>query len=304
MSSGPPDRSERLASAARETGGSFYDRARQTLLTGIAITIPLVVTLYVFTIALNFISSALEPFIAVLQWFGVIEEFERVRFISLLIDIGIYGFVVDFFTELVALLVLFLLVAAVGTVGRHHYGERIIDVVDLTITSIPGVGTVYKSFRRMGDVMLDEGGENFQEIKLIQCFEEEIYVLGFKTSDSPKTIENSTGHDDMVAMFLPLAPNPVTGGLLTYVPESNVYDIDMTVEEGVRSILTSGVATGRGAQGPTQLTMDDLKQVADLQGLGDAIRTDDTAAGTATGGQPGADESADRPRSDSPADEE
>ncbi|GAB6860374.1 hypothetical protein JCM17092_04630 [Haloplanus litoreus] len=221
---------------------------------------------------------------------GIIEEFERVRFISLLIDIGVYGFVVDFFTELVALLVLFLLVAAAGTVGRHHYGERIIDVVDLTITSIPGVGTVYKSFRRMGDVMLDEGGENFQEIKLIECFEEEIYVLGFKTSDAPRTIENSTGHDDMVSMFLPLAPNPVTGGLLTYVPESNVYDIDMTVEEGVRSILTSGVATGEGAQDPTQLTMDDLKRVADLQGLGDAIGSDDDRQDSETRSESAVDE--------------
>jgi uncharacterized membrane protein len=290
MSSGPPDRPERLAAAARETGGSFYGRARQTLLTGVAITIPLVVTLYVFTIALDFVSSALDPFIAVLRWFGVIEEFERVRFIGLLIDIGVYGFVVDFFTELVALLVLFLLVAAIGTVGRHHYGERVIDVVDLTITSIPGVGTVYKSFRRMGDVMLDEGGENFQEIKLIQCFEEEVYVLGFKTSDSPRTIETSTGHDDMVAMFLPLAPNPVTGGLLTYVPESNVYDIDMTIEEGIRSILTSGVATGAGAQGPTQLTMDDLKGLADLQGFGDAIATDADRTGSETATESSADE--------------
>jgi uncharacterized membrane protein len=112
----------------------------------------------VLTIALNLVSSALDPFIAILQWFGVIQEFERARFIGLLMEIGVYQFVVDFFTELVALIVLFVLVAAVGTVGRHHDGERVIDYVDLAITSIPGVGTVYKSFRRMGDVMLDEGG--------------------------------------------------------------------------------------------------------------------------------------------------
>jgi len=260
----PPDRSQ-LASTARETGGSLYDHTQQTLLTGVAIAIPLLVTLYVFTVALDFVSGALDPFIALLQWFGIIEEFERVQFVSLLIEVGIYPYVVDFFTELVALLVLFLLVAGLGTVGRNRYGERIIDYVDLAIMSVPGVGTVYKSFRRMGDVMLDEGGENFQEIKLIQCFEEDIYVLGFKTSDAPATIEESTGHEGMVSMFLPLAPNPVTGGLLTYVPESQVYDIDMTVEEGIRSILTSGVATGEGVEEPAQLTMDDLKRITDLE---------------------------------------
>jgi len=274
--SGPDsrDRSRRLASTARETGGSIYDRTQQTLLTGVAITIPLIVTLYVFTVVLDFIGGALDPFIALLRWFGIIEQFERVRFISLLIEVGIYPYVVDFFTELVALIVLFLIVAGVGTVGRNRYGERLIDVFDFAITSIPGVGTVYKSFRRMGDVMLDEGGENFQDIKLVQCFEEDVYVLGFVTSESPPTIEQSTGHEDMVSMFLPLAPNPVTGGLLTYVPESDVYDIDMTVEEGVRSILTSGVATGDGVEDSAQLTMDDLRRVTDLDWR-ESIRNDD-----------------------------
>jgi uncharacterized membrane protein len=270
----PRDRSRRLASTARETGGSIYDRTQQTLLTGIAITIPVIVTLYILTVVLDFISGALDPFIALLRWFGIIEQFERVRFVSLLIEVGVYPYVVDFFTEFVALIVLFVLVAAIGTVGRNRYGERLIDVFDFAITSIPGVGTVYKSFRRMGDVMLDEGGENFQDIKLVQCFEEDVYVLGFVTSESPETIETSTGHDDMVSMFLPLAPNPVTGGLLTYVPESDVYDIDMTVEEGVRSILTSGVATGRGVEESTQLTMDDLKRVTDLDWR-ESIGTDD-----------------------------
>jgi uncharacterized membrane protein len=270
----PPDRSRQLASTARETGGSIYGRTQQTLLTGIAITIPVIVTLYILTVALDFVSGALDPFIALLRWAGIIEQFERVRFISLLIEVGIYPYVVDFFTELVALVVLFLIVASVGTVGRNRYGERLIDVFDFAITSIPGVGTVYKSFRRMGDVMLDEGGENFQDIKLVQCFEEDVYVLGFVTSESPETIGTPTGHDDMVSMFLPLAPNPVTGGLLTYVPEDDVYDIDMTVEEGVRSILTSGVATGRGVEESAQLTMDDLKRVTDLDWR-ESIRTDD-----------------------------
>jgi len=268
--SSPPDRSQQLTATARETGGSLYNQTQKTLLTGVAITIPLIVTLYILSIALDFVSGALDPFIALLRWFGVIEQFERVRFISLLIDVGLYQFVVDFFTEFVALLVLFLIVATAGTVGRNRYGERIIESVDFVIMSIPGIGTVYKSFRRMGDVMLDEGGENFQDIKLVECFEEDIYVLGFKTSDSPATIEKSTGHEDMVSMFLPLAPNPVTGGLLTYVPENQVYDIDMTVEEGVRSILTSGVATGKGAEESAQLTMDDIKRVTDIEWRGES----------------------------------
>jgi len=48
----------------------------------------------------------------------------------------------------------------------------------------------------------------------------------------------------MMTLFMPLAPNPVMGGYVVHVPQDRVYDVDMTVEEGIRSIVTSGVATG------------------------------------------------------------
>lgn len=275
MASGSPEAPEELASAAKETGESIYVGALDALLTGIAITIPVIVTLYILKIGLDFVYNALQPVIGLLQWLGVIDWFESVHLIALLIEIGIYGVVINFLAELITLVILLGIVMVVGTVGRNHYGERIIDYVDLAIASIPGIGTVYKSFRRMGDVMLNEDAENFQDVKLVQCLEENIYVLGFKTSDSPPTVEETTDHEDMVAMFLPLAPNPVTGGFLTYVPESDVYDIDMTIEEGVRSILTSGIATGEGASEISERTMGDLSTIADIENLQEALVTEE-----------------------------
>ena len=220
---------DELATTAKETGQSVYAGMRETLLTGIAITVPLILTLYVFTLALDFVTSALTPFMELLQWLGVIERIESVQLIVFLIDLGIYRLVVDFLTELIVIGVLFGVVFFLGTVGRNQYGERLISVFDLVIASIPGLGTIYKSFRRMGDVMLGEDGENFQEVKLVECFGDDVFVLGFKTSDSPPTIEESANQGEMVSMFLPLAPNPVTGGFLTYVPKEDVRDVDMTV---------------------------------------------------------------------------
>ena len=258
---------DELATTAKETGQSVYASMRETLLTGIAITVPLILTLYVFTLALDFVTSALTPFIELLQWLGVIERIESVQLIVFLIDLGIYKLVVDFLTELIVIAVLFGIVFFLGTVGRNRYGERLIGVFDLVIASIPGLGTIYKSFRRMGDVMLGEGGENFQEVKLVECFGDNVFVLGFKTSDSPQTIEDGANQGEMVSMFLPLAPNPVTGGFLTYIPKEDVHDVDMTVEEGVRSILTSGVATAPEGVDSRQLTMDDVKFIGGIESL-------------------------------------
>jgi len=185
---GSDDSTGQLATAARDTGESLYERTRETLLTGIAIIVPLVVTVYVLTIAFEFVANAIAPFVGLLQWLGLIERFERVELIRLLIDLGIYSLVIDFLGELIAVAIFAGVVMAVGSIGRHRYGEQVIDLADLAISSIPGLGTVYRSFRRMGDVMLTEGAENFQAVKLVECLGEDIYVLGFETNQSPATI--------------------------------------------------------------------------------------------------------------------
>ena len=274
---------ETTPGAARDAGRSLYNVSLDVVMTGIAIIVPLVVTVWVLSMALDFVTDALRPFIDLLRWLGVIGWFRNVEVIALLVDLDVYPYVVDVFTELVALLVLFGIVVVVGSIGHNRFGERVIGYVDLAISAIPGVGTVYKSFRRMGDVMLDEGAENFQEIKLVQCLDDDMYVIGFETSSSPETVEEATGHDEMVTLFLPLAPNPVTGGFLTHVPRDRVYDVDMTIEEGVRSILTSGVASGEGANGPREITMGDLETVADFERLQDAIGREEDAASRGDG---------------------
>jgi uncharacterized membrane protein len=263
------------AVSPREAGKSLYEGSLDVVMTGVAIIVPLVITIYILEMVLEFIVNALNPFIDLLQWLGLIDWIESVQLIGILIELNLYRHVINFLTEIIALAVLLGIVLVVGSVGHHRYGEQAIKFVDLTIASIPGIGTVYKSFRRMGDVMLDNEAENFQEIKLVQCLGEDMWVLGFETSSSPATVEEATGNDEMVTMFIPLAPNPVTGGFLTHVPRSRVRDIDMTIEEGVRSILTSGVASGEEAN-KQQVTMGDLEKVTDIDRLQDAISADET----------------------------
>ncbi|SFF86953.1 Uncharacterized membrane protein [Halopelagius inordinatus] len=270
------DSSDYSPASAKEAGESLYESTADVLLTGVGIIIPFIVTLYILNVALDFVRSALRPVIDLLQWIGLIELIESAGFVLFLIELNVYSMVISFLGELIAVAVLLGVVVVVGSVGQNRHGERVIDFVDLAITSIPGIGTVYKSFRRMGDVMLDQEAENFQEIKLVELLGDDVYVIGFETSRSPDTVTAATGHDEMVTMFIPLAPNPVTGGFLTHVPRDNVYDVDMTIEEGVRSILTSGVATGESAGETTELTMGDLEKITDIDRLQDAISTDET----------------------------
>jgi uncharacterized membrane protein len=95
----------------------------------------------------------------------------------------------------------------------------------------------------MGDVLLESGVENFREVKLVEFPRDGIYVLGFVTNHAPSPVQRSAQVEGMSTLFLPLAPNPVMGGFLTYIPDERIRDVDLSVEDAVRTIVTSGIAT-------------------------------------------------------------
>jgi uncharacterized membrane protein len=237
------DSERRSTTSARDAGRSVYEEAVDVVLTGIVVIVPIVVTVYILQTAFEFITSVLTPLVQVLEWAGIIDEVKFLGLVQFLVDIGLYQSVGAFLTELIALLLLFLTIVVVGIVARNHYGERLIDFFDYLIGAVPAVGTIYRSFRRMGDVVLESGVENFRDVKLVEFPKNGIYVLGFVTNRAPLPIQQELDVDGMTTLFLPLAPNPVMGGFLTYIPDGRIHDVDMTVEDAVRTIVTSGIAT-------------------------------------------------------------
>lgn len=240
----------------KSAGRTLYGRTLNVLMTGVAIIVPFVITVYVLGVALEFVRKAFEPFVGLLRWLGVIGFFEaialdQVGFLRLLVQMNVYIPVMRFLAEFIALAVLVVVIFVVGTTGRNRFGEQIVDGLDRTIAAVPGVGTVYTSFRRMGNVMVEGGTENFKDVKLVE-WRDGVYVIGFVTDDTGPDADRPVGSGDLVTVFVPLAPNPVTGGFLTYVARDRLVDVDMSLEEGIRNILTSGVAGEKesGTAGP------------------------------------------------------
>jgi uncharacterized membrane protein len=206
---------------------------RRSFVTGLAVLVPVVVTVVVVAFVFGHVYRVLDLSADLLQWLpGVSVERPSSAAPGLLVE----GVV------LVVTLVAITLLGLAVNVSR--YGERAVDYLDYVVTQVPGVGSVYRSFRQMSEVMLDSDAENFREVKLVEFPGEGVYALGFVTAATPPAVTDAAGHDRMYTMFLPMAPNPVMGGHLVHVPDARVYDVDMSVEEGVQAVVTSGVAVG------------------------------------------------------------
>ncbi|ERJ04543.1 hypothetical protein HLRTI_003496 [Halorhabdus tiamatea SARL4B] len=208
--------------------GDIHDRLKQALVTGLTLTVPLLITVVVVSFIWGFIFGTLQPLTGTLQ---------RV--------LGISGDTPEILLQIVSLLVVVVLVVIIGFLADSYSGAKAAEQrFDRAMGAIPGIGSVYQTFNEMSELVFDADTESFQEIKLVEFPTEGSYATGFVTAETPEDIQRQTGHEDMLTIYVPLAPNPLMGGYVLHVSPDRCIDVDMSVEEGLKTIMTSGVAIG------------------------------------------------------------
>jgi uncharacterized membrane protein len=204
--------------------GKTAGTVRKWLLSGAALTVPLVITILVLGVVVNFLFDVVSPVVTLVQ---IVPGITPV----------VEGFLIQL-TSLVSLIGLVIAIGAVADLTEDNYAPKFHSAVE----AVPVVGDVYRSFRRMSDVFVESDVETFRDVKLVEFPHEGAYSIAFVTADTPGKIQAAAGEMEMQTLFVPLAPNPVMGGFLVNFTAEQIHEVDLTVEEAVQSIVTSGVS--------------------------------------------------------------
>jgi len=203
---------------------------RQSLLTGTAIVLPVLITAFVFLIVVDFLSGVLNPLAIPIQQ-----------------AIGDSSPIVP---QLIAAVVLFVTILVVGAITESRYGgDRVKRGLDSVIARIPGIRSIYGPLEQISTMLVEGDARNFQEVVLVEYPKEGSYSVAFQTATPPEVIETATGDEEMLTVFMPMGPNPFMGGFIMHLAEDEVYDVDLSVEEGISSIVSFGVAVETGGPG-------------------------------------------------------
>lgn len=216
---------------------SLVEKLRETALTGVTVVVPLLITLYVVVVLLKFVRNMLLPLLGLVPVHSII----------------VLG--------TIAVAAIALLILLVGFVAHSPFGKRAIDNFDYAISQIPGLGTVYRSFRRMGDAMLESDEDHFRDVKLLEFPTDGTYTFAFVTAETPDEVRKATGEERMTTVFLPMAPNPVMGGFVVNVPNDDLLDVDIPLEVAFRALVTSGVGLDEMETQEDGLSEDQLRKL-------------------------------------------
>ena len=197
--------------------------------TGLLVWVPLIITLWVSWVAVSKLGFGLDNLGrgVVMQLRTIGGHFPAFRFLA---DIEYWpGMGV-----IVAIMLFFF----TGFVTRYLVGRQLIQYGEQIIQRIPLIRRVYRAVQQVRDVFISRGGAVFQRVCLVEYPREGMITVAFVTSHEQGVVQQETGKE-MVAVFVPTTPNP-TSGYLVYLPPSEVKEIDISVEEAMKLIVSGG----------------------------------------------------------------
>ncbi|KTC69306.1 transmembrane protein [Legionella birminghamensis] len=190
---------------------------RSFILAGLVVWLPILVTLVI----LRFLIDLLDSTIALLP-----QAYQP----ETLIGMRIPGLGV-----ILSLMVLMV----TGIIATNFFGQRLVSWGEAVLARIPLVRTVHTAAKQIIQAIFASNSQAFRKVMLVEYPRKGLWSLAFLTGS---TTAELTKHcqQDMLSLFIPTTPNP-TSGFLVLVPKNEVIELQMSVDEALKYIISLGV---------------------------------------------------------------
>jgi len=190
----------------------FGKHVRTRLVSGLLVLIPLAITLFVLNVFFSSLTAFVRPLL--LPWLGELPEYAL---------------------TLIAVVTTVLLIYLVGIITTHIVGRRMIYWGEALLMRLPIVKSIYAASKQVVDTFSSSQKATFQAVVLVEFPRRGSRALGFVTG----TIRTAEG-TQLYRVFIATTPNP-TSGFLLLLPVDEVQFTDISIEDGVKMIVSGGM---------------------------------------------------------------
>ena len=188
---------------------------KRNFVSGLLVTVPLITTYFVLRVLFNALDGIFNPIVNDLLGY----------------DIPGLGAVVTI-----------LLILLAGIVTTNYIGARIYEWGDRSLGRTPLVRIIYTAAKQLVQSLVTPSAKAFSEVALVEYPRKGVYIIGFLSGKSRLQDEENKYAESVRMVFIPSTPTPFTG-LVIFVPEKDIYPIDIGLEEAVKIMVSGGIAT-------------------------------------------------------------
>ncbi|MBI5448645.1 MAG: DUF502 domain-containing protein [Gammaproteobacteria bacterium] len=190
---------------------------RRYLIAGLLVWLPLWITLLI----IKFVVELLDNSLSLLPFAYRPEA---------LLGVKIPGFGV-----ILSLLVLVI----TGFLVTNFVGKWLVNIWESILARIPLVRTIYAGAKKILETLFSPTGQSFRKVLLVEYPRAGLYSIAFQTGNGSPRL-NAEMNKEFVTIFIPTTPNP-TSGFLMLVPKEDVVELNMTVDEALKFVISLGV---------------------------------------------------------------
>ena len=200
---------------------SIIGRFRRLFFTGLLVTVPILITLYVTWIVITFID---------------------VQVASLLPEYLDFRKAFPYQIPGLGLLIVVIVITIIGALTPGLIGRTLLKTGERVLSTMPVVRSVYSALKQIMETVMSTNSKSFREVVLVEYPRREIWVIGFVTGNTEGEVGNVIKRNDQkfINVFIPTTPNP-TSGFLLFVPKEDVIFLKMKVEEAVKLVISGGI---------------------------------------------------------------
>ena len=232
-----------LPDPAPEPHTGLMGRFRNYFLTGLIVTGPIAITLYLVWWFVTWVDGVVRPFIPL--------AYRPETYMP---------YVVPGWGLIVAVFALTLL----GFLTANLIGRTLVDLGETFVGRIPAVRAIYRGLKQVFETLFSGKGSSFRKVGLVEFPSPGMWsIVLISQSPNEDVARSLPGQEEHVSVFLPCSPNPTTG-FFFYVPKSKIIEVDMSTEDAATLIMSAGVVQPGSAPDP--------KKAAALAGMANAAR--------------------------------
>lgn len=199
---------------------TFGARLRGYLIAGILVTAPLGITVWLTITFINFIDrfviNALPP------------QYNPLNYLPITIP-GL------------GLIIMLSFLILIGMLTANFLGRYVVRLGEYLLDRMPIVRSLYGGIKQILETVLATQSNAFRDVVLLEYPRKGLWSVGFITGNTKGQVQRLTD-EETVNVFVPTTPNP-TSGYLLFVPKKDLHVLDMSVEEGIKLVVSAGIVT-------------------------------------------------------------
>jgi len=139
------------------------------------------------------------------------------------------------------ILLVLIVILITGVLVTNILGRKLVALWEKALNKIPGFRNVYNVLKKVSDTVFNTSTESFRKAFLIQYPSKGIWVIAFQSGDYRGEAESIIG-EEIINLFVPTTPNP-TSGFFVMMAKKDAFELDMSVEEAFKLVISAGVVT-------------------------------------------------------------